>query len=159
LKGEKTWDQDSTVVNTDDFSPTNRADAAGEAGRPTIRGTRHACVAGHYLSAHAGFAILEAGGNAVDAGVAAGITEGVVQSEQVNVAGIAPCMIYLADTREVVTIAGVGSWPLAASCAELERGHQGRIPRGLLRHRRARGAGGMGGGPATLRNDVVRRGG
>jgi gamma-glutamyltranspeptidase/glutathione hydrolase len=51
----------------------------------------------------------------------------------VNVAGIAPCMIYLADTREVMTIAGVGSWPRAASCAALERKHQGRIPRGLLR--------------------------
>ena len=36
-------------------------------GRPTISGTRHAISAGHYLAAAAGFAILEAGGNAVDA--------------------------------------------------------------------------------------------
>ena len=34
---------------------------------------------------------------------------------------------------QVVTIAGVGTWPRAASCVELERVHQGRIPRGLLR--------------------------
>ena len=36
--------------------------------RPTIAVTRHAIAAGHYLAATAGFAILEAGGNAIDAG-------------------------------------------------------------------------------------------
>ena len=41
--------------------------------RPTIYGTRHAVSAGHYLAAAAGFSILEAGGNAIDAGCAAGI--------------------------------------------------------------------------------------
>ena len=35
--------------------------------RPTITGTRHAVAAGHYLAASAAFAILAAGGNAVDA--------------------------------------------------------------------------------------------
>lgn len=37
--------------------------------RPTLYGSRHAVSAGHYLAAAAGFAILEAGGNAIDAGV------------------------------------------------------------------------------------------
>ena len=36
--------------------------------RPTVYGTRHAISAGHYLAAAAGFSILEAGGNAIDAG-------------------------------------------------------------------------------------------
>lgn len=36
-------------------------------------GTRHLIVAGHCLAAQAGFEELEAGGNAVDAGVAAGL--------------------------------------------------------------------------------------
>ena len=48
--------------------------------RPTIMGTRHVIAAGHYLAAHAGFQILEAGGNAVDAGVCAGICLGVLQT-------------------------------------------------------------------------------
>ena len=34
--------------------------------RMSIMGTRHVVSAGHYLAAHAGFEILEAGGNAVD---------------------------------------------------------------------------------------------
>ncbi len=65
--------------------------------RPTIAVTRHAIAAGHYLAATAGFAILEAGGNAIDAGCAAGIALGVLQSDLVDVAGVAPIMIYLAD--------------------------------------------------------------
>src|SRR5262249_55617755 len=53
---------------------------------PMLMGTRHMAVAGHYGAAHAAFAILEAGGNAVDAGVAAGIALGVLKSDLVNVA-------------------------------------------------------------------------
>ena len=65
--------------------------------RPTISGTRHAVSAGHYLAAAAGFTILEAGGNASDAGVAAGIALGVLQPDLVNVAGVAPIILRLAD--------------------------------------------------------------
>jgi len=45
---------------------------------PQVTGARHMVVAGHYLAAEAGHAVLEAGGNAVDAAVAAGIALGVV---------------------------------------------------------------------------------
>ena len=101
--------------------------------RPVLRGTRHMVVAGNYLAAHAGFQVLESGGNAVDAGVAAGIALGVVHSDMVNVAGVAPVIMYLADRREVVTISGVGPWPRAASTDFFEREHDGGIPEGLLR--------------------------
>ena len=67
-----------------------------KAHRPTIMGTRHMVAACHYLAAEAGFRILEAGGNAIDAGVAAGIALGVVQPEYVNFAGVAPIIIYSA---------------------------------------------------------------
>ena len=101
--------------------------------RPVIRGTRHMAIAGHYLAAHAAFAVLEAGGNAIDAGVAGGITEAVVESDQVNFAGVAPILIYLADRREVVTISGLGTWPLATSLDLFKREYAGSIPEGLLR--------------------------
>ena len=51
--------------------------------RPTIAVTQHAISAGHYLAATAGFDILQAGGNAIDAGCAAGIALGVLQSDLV----------------------------------------------------------------------------
>ena len=69
--------------------------------RPTLYGTRHAVSAGHYLAAMAGFAILEAGGNAVDAGVAAGIALGVLQCDLVNVGGVAPIILYDAKSDAV----------------------------------------------------------
>jgi gamma-glutamyltranspeptidase / glutathione hydrolase len=107
--------------------------AAAFAHRPTIAVTRHAIAAGHYLAATAGFAILEAGGNAVDAGCAAGIALGVLQSDLVDVAGVAPIMIYLAEARDVVTIAGLGPWPKTLDREFFMREHDGKIPKGVLR--------------------------
>src|SRR5258708_9849768 len=72
-----------------------------KAHRPTIMGTRHMVVSCQYLAAEAGFLILEAGGNAIDAGVAAGIALGVVQPEYVNFAGVAPIIIYSAAEDHV----------------------------------------------------------
>ena len=107
--------------------------SAGGTGRPCLRGTQHMVSAGHYLAAHAGFQILEAGGNAIDAGVAAGLTLGVVQSELVNVAGVAPIIIYLAEARKVITISGLGVWPKALRPDFFEREHGGTIPESILR--------------------------
>ncbi len=101
--------------------------------RPAVMATRHMAVAGHYGAAHAAFAILEAGGNAIDAGVAAGIALGVLQSDLVNVAGVAPIMIYRAKTREVLTISGLGWWPRAVTTEFFAKRHGGRIPYGILR--------------------------
>ncbi len=101
--------------------------------RPCLMGTRHMAVAGHYGAAHAAFTILEGGGNAVDAGVAAGIALGVLQSDLVNVAGVAPILIYRAKERDVLTISGLGTWPRAVTLDLFEK-HGGRgIPDGLLR--------------------------
>ncbi|HEX9684570.1 MAG TPA: gamma-glutamyltransferase family protein [Burkholderiales bacterium] len=101
--------------------------------RPTLTGTRHMIAAGHHAAAHAGFTVLEAGGNAVDAGVAAGIALGVLQTDLVNFAGVAPMMIYLADRREVLTIDGLGTWPRAADINVFIKQHGGRMPPGILR--------------------------
>ena len=101
--------------------------------RPSIAGTRHAVVAGHYLAAHAGFEILEAGGNAVDAGCASGIALSVLQSELVNFAGVAPIILYEAATSKVVTISGLGSWPKRIEPSLFEEHYRGSIPENILR--------------------------
>ena len=100
--------------------------------RPTVYGTRHAVSAGHYLAASAAFSILEAGGNAIDAGCAAGIALGVLQPDLVNIAGVAPIMIRLADGT-VESIAGLGWWPKALPADIFMREHGGKIPDGVLR--------------------------
>ena len=101
--------------------------------RPLLLGTRHMTVAGHYGAAHAAFAVLESGGNAVDAGVAAGIALGVLQSDLVNVAGVAPIMVYRASQRDVLTISGLGTWPRAVTADFFQKRHGGKIPKGILR--------------------------
>jgi gamma-glutamyltranspeptidase / glutathione hydrolase len=103
------------------------------AGRPDIAGTRHMASAGHYLASLAAFHVLEDGGNAIDAGVAAGLALGVVQSDLVNVAGVAPIMIKLGKTGEVVTISGLGWWPKALDPTLFQREHDSHVPRGILR--------------------------
>ena len=109
------------------------ATAHNTAHRPTIAVTRHAIAAGHYLATTAGFDILQAGGNAIDAGVAAGIALGILQIDLVDFAGVAPIMIYHAEKREVVTIAGLGTWPKALDPELFLREHGGKIPVGVLR--------------------------
>src|ERR1700753_3303821 len=99
---------------------------------PTGYGTRHAVSAGHYLPASAGFSILEGGGNAIDAGVAAGMCLGVLQPDLVNVAGVAPILIRLADGT-VESIAGLGWWPKALPAHLFMREHGGKIPDGVRR--------------------------
>jgi gamma-glutamyltranspeptidase/glutathione hydrolase len=101
--------------------------------QPMITGARHMISAGHYLAAEAGDAVLEAGGNVVDAGVAAGIALGVVHSDQVQFSGVAPMVIHLAERDETVTIAGLGGWPRAARLETFVDQHGGTIPVGLLR--------------------------
>ena len=101
--------------------------------RMTIMGTRHVISAGHYLAAHAGFHVLEAGGNAIDAGVAAGLAIGVLQTDKVNIGGVAPQLIYTAGNRKVHCIDGLGVWPGAATPDYFMKKHGGKIPPGIER--------------------------
>jgi gamma-glutamyltranspeptidase/glutathione hydrolase len=113
--------------------PGHSEPSAAAPGRPELSARDHMVVAGHYGAAHAAFRVLEAGGNAVDAGVAGGIALGVLQSDIVNVAGVAPILVYLARSDEVVSISGLGTWPRKASAEYFRRNHGGLIPPGLLR--------------------------
>ena len=101
--------------------------------RARMMGTKHMIAAGHYLATQAGFQILEEGGNAIDAGVGAGIVLGVVLGEYVNFGGVAPIAIYSAEQDEVVTISGLGWWPKATDINVFHNEYDGKIPPGILR--------------------------
>jgi gamma-glutamyltranspeptidase/glutathione hydrolase len=95
-------------------------------------GARWAVAAGHTLAAQAAAQVLGAGGNAIDAGVAAGITLGVVHCDMVSVAGVAPILVHVARTGETFQVSGVGPYP-RASTLEYFRGLGNQIPVGLPR--------------------------
>jgi len=90
-------------------------------------------AAGHALASEAAARVLGAGGNAIDAGVAAGITLGVVHCDMVSVAGVAPILVHVARTGETWQVSGVGPYPRATTAAYLRERHGGQIPPGLPR--------------------------
>lgn len=101
--------------------------------RPLIAGTTHMVAAGHYLATAAAYRILEQGGNAIDAGVAAGLCLNVTLPQYTSFGGVAPIMVHNAARRETATIAGLGRWPRAASIDYFRNHHAGDLPPGVLR--------------------------
>ena len=97
--------------------------------RPAIRGTRHMVVTAHYAASHAAFSVLEAGGNAIDAGCAAGIAMGVLKPDLVSAAGVAPIVIYEKKSDTVFTVAGLGHWPKLTDPRVFIEEFGGKIPR------------------------------
>src|SRR3954465_3391215 len=95
-------------------------------------GTQHIVGSGHYWASQAGFQILEAGGNAIDAGLATALATNVLQSEFTGFGGVAPTLIYVAEHRQGVTISGVGPGPQAASGESFRDRHAGLVPSGVL---------------------------
>jgi gamma-glutamyltranspeptidase/glutathione hydrolase len=90
-------------------------------------------VTEHYAASHAAFSVLEAGGNAIDAGCAAGIALGVLKPDLVSAAGVAPIVLYEKKSDTVFTVAGLGHWPKLTDPRLFIEEFKGRIPPGILR--------------------------
>lgn len=101
--------------------------------RPDVVGREAAVSTGHPLATLAAMRILDAGGNATDAGVAAGLALGVLQPDIVGLTGVAPIIHYDAATEAVTTISGLGRWPRAASLGYFQERHGGELPLGVER--------------------------
>ncbi len=117
-------------------SASSQKDASGApAAGPMhqVMGRRWMVAAGHPLAAQAAARILEAGGNAIDAGCAAGMMLGVVHPDMVSFAGVAPILVHLARTGETFEVSGVGPYPKRATAEFFNEKCGGQIPTGLLR--------------------------
>ncbi len=101
--------------------------------RPLITGTTHMVSTGHYLATSAGYRILEQGGNATDAGVAAGLALNVTLPQYTSFGGVAPIIIHDASRGETRSISGLGRWPKAASIEYFNQHANGQLPSGILR--------------------------
>ena len=99
---------------------------------PSVMGTEYMVVSGHPAASLAGSQILEAGGNAVDAGVAIGLCINVLESEMTGFAGVAPTMLRMAADGEVRNFVGVGPWPKALDAAYFRENYDGLVPPGIL---------------------------
>jgi len=98
--------------------------------RPVVMGTKYMVSTGHYSASLAATRILDRGGNAIDAGVAAGLCLNVLQSDLTSIGGVAPICLYLPATERVLTISGLGPWPKGTDVAFFDEHLDGRISAG-----------------------------
>lgn len=87
--------------------------------RPQLSGSYGMVAATHWLAAASGMAMLERGGNAFDAAVAAGLVLQVVEPHLNGPGGEVPIIIYDARRDAVEVICGQGPLPGAARTATL----------------------------------------
>jgi gamma-glutamyltranspeptidase / glutathione hydrolase len=73
--------------------------------RPELRGTFGMVASTHWLASAAGMAVLEQGGNAFDAAVAAGFTLQVVEPHLNGPGGDLPALLWPAGGEPVVLCA------------------------------------------------------
>ena len=88
--------------------------------RPEIRGTFGVVATTHWLGSSVGMSVLEKGGNAFDAAVAAGFTLQVVEPHLNGPLGEAPILVYNAQNRRCEMICGQGVAPAAATIARFK---------------------------------------
>ena len=82
---------------------------------PRLIGTHGAVAANSYLSVNAGVDILKAGGNAIDAAVAAAFVEGLVNPQMHTIGGECPILIRPAGERRVIAVNGNTAAPMKAT--------------------------------------------
>ena len=102
-------------------------------GRPAFLGKRHLVSSSHYLASQAGLRMFERGGNAIDAGVAAGIALNVLERHLTDFGGVAPTMIFRPGMAEPETIDGLGHWPASLDLATYRARHGDDMPVGIPR--------------------------
>ena len=81
---------------------------------PPVRGTREMIGAGNSMEVEAGFRMLEHGGNAVDAGVAATLGALVTEQDHFGLGGEIPVLIKL-NGQAAIAISGIGVAPKKAT--------------------------------------------
>ena len=109
-------------------SPAPRPYAASMGQRPTLLCPRGMVVAEHYLAAEAGLRMLHAGGNAVDAAVAATLVEGVVNPHMHTFGGELSALLYTAHDRRVLAVNGNTKAPRAATIDAFRARNLAAIP-------------------------------
>src|SRR3954468_4932853 len=100
------------VAHTD---AQNNPQATTGSWRPTIVAQHGMVAAGHPLAADAGLRILKAGGNAMDAAIAAWAVQGEVEPGMTGLGADMFVLYYNAKTREVKFINATGFAPQAAT--------------------------------------------
>src|SRR6266705_6008756 len=88
--------------------------------RPELRGTFGAIATTLWIASAAGMAVLERGGNAFDAAVAAGFVLQIVEPHLNGPGGELPAIVFRAGAAGPEVICGQGPFPAAATPERLK---------------------------------------
>ena len=101
--------------------------------RPQLAGTFGMVASTHWLASAAGMAVLERGGNAFDAAVAAGFVLHVAEPHLNGPGGDLPVVAYTAPERRAFVVCGQGTAPSGLTPEHLRREELDMVPgNGLL---------------------------
>ena len=101
--------------------------------RPELRGTFGAVASTHWLASQTGMSVLERGGNAFDAAVAAGFVLQVVEPHLNGPGGDMPAIFWAAERAEPLVLCAQGVSPAAATIEAFRERGADRVPgTGLL---------------------------
>ncbi len=101
--------------------------------RPAVLGRQYVVSSCHYLATQAGVRVMQQGGNAIDAGVAAGIALNVLERDLTDFGGVAPVMIFSPGMAEPECLDGLGHWPLGRDLAAHRALYGDDLPPGIPR--------------------------
>lgn len=96
--------------------------------RPEILGTFGTVTSTHWIASAVGMSILERGGNAFDAAVAAGFVLQIVEPHLNGPGGDMPALVYSAEKQVVEVICGQGTAPAGATIENYAREGLESIP-------------------------------
>ena len=112
----------------------NTAPAIGiSQGRPAVLAKKWMVSSSHYLATQAGAAVFARGGNAVDAGVAAGIALNVLERHLTDFGGVAPIVLFCPGMKGPESIDGLGRWPADYTLDQYRAKYGDDMPVGVSR--------------------------
>src|SRR2546422_7862999 len=97
-------------------------------GRGALLASRYMVSSCHSLATFAGVRMFERGGNAIDAGVAAGIALNVLERHLTDFGGVAPIIVFRPGMTAPQTIDGLGRWPASLHLDTLRGPHRQHQP-------------------------------
>jgi gamma-glutamyltranspeptidase / glutathione hydrolase len=124
----------SSVLSANNLQAQEEAEPAGSTSsdgairsNEVAQGKQGAIVTGSALSRDAGLAMLQQGGNAVDAAVSSLLVQSVVENQLFCFGSEVPIIVYDAERKAVEVIAGLGAAPRLASPEWFHEHRQGVI--------------------------------
>ena len=102
-------------------------------GRPAVLAKRWMVSSSHYLASQAGASVFVRGGNAVDAGVTAGIALNVLERHLTDFGGVAPTIVFRPGMAGPESIDGLGRWPSSLTLEAYRKLHGDDMPIGIAR--------------------------